>query len=165
MSMSVIKPLIYLNDAILILRDKIIELSDLRSDFVINSLSAYGPDLSKLLDDVQVSIKERNIDPEEKKNDTLVVFEVRNNADSNNNMFQQDVMYSGYVMHLIIYGESAEDVAKKLKSRLLLADNKYELRRNGVHISRISNIESENEFKNEVMWQRRDLDIYFAFRR
>ena len=165
MSMSVIKRLEQLDDAIIILRDAIIEYTCIDGEFVINALSAYGPDLSKLLNDVQVSIHTKGSNPEEKRRDCLIIFEIRNNADSSNNMYQQEELYSGYAMHIIIYGECAEEMSKRLKQQLLLLDNKYQLRRNGVHISSISNIESLNEFKNEVMWQRRDFDIYFAFRR
>jgi len=53
----------------------------------------------------------------------------------------------------------------KLKTMLLQIDEKVNLNSKGVQIAKISDIVAMNEFKNEVMWQRRDFDIFFAFRR
>lgn len=165
MSMPPIKALDTLNEATVILRNKIIEISKLSSEYVINALSVYGADLAKILEEIQYSIKTAGSNPENMVNDTLIVFEVRNNTSSSNNMIQKDVVYAAYTMHIIIYGEASEELSVKLKTGLLEIDTKCALREEGVHIMSISNIDAINEFKNSVLWQRRDFDIQFAFRR
>ena len=163
--MMEIRPLQSLDDAIIILRAEILMLTALQGQFVINALSAYGADLAKILQDAQESIQQTSLNPVATENDTLILFEVRNNQDSNDNMLQNDDAYAAYVMHLTIYGEHSEELSAKLKASLLQIDEKAKLNYAGVQISKISNVESINEFKNEVMWQRRDMDIFFAFRR
>lgn len=163
--MKPIKSLQSLDDAIVILRSKILELTGLDGQFVISALSAYGADLAKVLSDAQDSIAQTSLNPTSSVNDSLIVFEPISDTDSNNNMLLHDDAYAAYRLHLIFYGDSAEELSIKLKSKMLQIDEKVNLNSQGVQISRISNVESMNEFKNEVMWQRRDMDIYFAFRR
>lgn len=163
--MKPIKELTSLDDAIVILRNEILAITKLDGQFVVNALSAYGADLAKMLENVQESISQTSLNPESTVNDSLIIFEALNDDDSNNNMLLKENAYSAYRLHIIIYGESAEELSIKLKSMLLQIDEKTKLNMSGVHISKISNIEAMNEFKNEVMWQRRDMDIYFAFRR
>ena len=162
---NIIPALTSLDDAVILLRAEIVKLTKLNEAFVINVLSAYGADLSKLLDTAQQSIKHPDSDPEEKTSDDMVLFEVISDDESNNNMMYQGDIYAAYKMHLIIYGDESEEIAVNLKSNLLMIDEKVKLHFSGVQITSISNITSVNEFKNEVMWQRRDMDISFAFRR
>lgn len=167
--MRPIKALQTLDDAVIILRSEMLRLTGLQNDFIINALSAYGADLAKILQDaqdsIQESIQQTSLNPTATINDTLVLIEASSNVDSNDNMMLKSNAYSAYSLHVIVYGESAEEVATSLKAKLLQIDEKVKLDMLGVHISSISNIESMNEFKNEVMWQRRDMDIHFAFRR
>lgn len=163
--MKPIKALQSLDDAIVILRNAILRLTGLGSQFVVNALSAYGTDLAKMLFDMQESIRQPDSNPAMSENDSLLLFEAISDNDSNDNMMQQSDAYNAYRLHVIIYGEGSEEIAVKLKARLLLIDEKVNLNTQGVQIRSISNIESMNEFKNEVMWQRRDMDIHFAFRR
>ena len=163
--MRPIKNLASLDDAIVILRSEIMSITDFEGQFVINALSAYGADLAKILQDAQESIQQTSLNPTASTNDTMILFEAFNNDDSNNNMLLKDNAYSAYRLHLTIYGESAEETSIMLKAMLLQIDEKVKLNTKGIQISKISNIEPMNEFKNEVMWQRRDMDIYFAIRR
>lgn len=162
--MSII-PLKSLDDAIIILRNKIIDITKLDGQFVLNALSIYGTDMSKVLLDAQDGIKQDGINPTETINDTLILFEPRNEPDSLNNMMQKEDAYSAYILHVIMYGEHAEELSMMLKANLLQIDVKAKLNYDGIQISRISDIEAMNEFKNETMWQRRDMDVHFAFRR
>lgn len=163
--MKPIKALESLDDAIVILRNEIMRITGLDSQFVINALSAYGADLAKILHDAQESIKQTSINPVNEENDTMILFEPLNDEDSNNNMMLKENAYAAYRLHIIIYGDAAEELSVRLKSSLLQLDEKVKLNSQGVHISKISNIEPANEFKNEVMWQRRNMDVHFAFRR
>ena len=163
--MSVIKALNSLDDAVLILRNAMIEKLNVDGQQVLNALSVYGADLAKIVQDVQDSIKHEGSDPENTQSDVLILFEVSNDEDSKNNMIQGEVVYEACKMHLTIYGDDSEEVSVKLKTALLEADEKVALNLQGVQIASISNISAVNEFKNETLWQRRDMDIYFAFRR
>lgn len=163
--MKPIKSLASLDDAIIILRNKILEITKLDGQFVINALSAYGADLAKILSDAQKSIKQKALNPTETVDDTMILFEALNDDSSNNNMFLKENTYAAYKLHIIIYGEHAEEMSMKLKTMLLQIDEKVNLNSKGVQIAKISDIVAMNEFKNEVMWQRRDFDIFFAFRR
>lgn len=163
--MSVIQALNSLDDAIIILRNAIIDITKLDGQFVINALSIYGADLAKIKAEAQESIKHSGSDPENTDVDTMIIFEVTRNEDSQNNMIQADVVYAAYKMHLILYGDNAEETSITLKKELLKFDEKAVLNFKGVQISSISNITAVNEFKNETLWQRRDMDIFFAFRR
>lgn len=163
--MTPIKALETLDVALIILRAKIIALTGLEQDFVLDALSAYGTDLAKVLSEAQESIKQKALNPTETVNDTLILLEARNDIDSSDNMFEKQNAYGAYILHVTIYGESAEEISMKLKAKILLIDEKVDLNMKGVQIRSISNIESVNEYKNEVMWQRRDMDIHFAFRR
>ena len=169
--MKPIKALESLDDAIVILRSEILSITGFESQFVINALSDYGADLAKVLHDAQESInaqesiKQSSLNPTSPIDDTLILFEPMNDMDSNNNMLLQEDAYAAYKLHITIYGDHAEELSIRLKSMLLQIDEKVKLNMSGVQIAKISNIESMNEFKNEVMWQRRDFDIHFAFRR
>ena len=80
-------------------------------------------------------------------------------------MIEQAVNYAAYKMHIIAYGNDAEEFIQTMSVKLLDIDNKVMLNIKGVHISSISDVTSVNEYKNETLWQRRDIDINFAFRR
>lgn len=163
--MSMIHGVQSLDEAIVILRNKIVEISGLQNEFVINSLSVYGADLAKIIDETQYSIKQKALNPTETVNDSMIVFEVMNDEGSTDNMLQDFIKYAAYVMHITVYGESAEELAHSIKKELLMFETKAKLNYDGVHISSISNINAMNEFKNSVMWQRRDFDVNFAIRR
>ena len=87
--MSVIKALNSLDDAVLILRNAMIEKLNVDGQQVLNALSVYGADLAKIVQDVQDSIKHEGSDPENTQSDVLILFEVSNDEDSKNNMIDR----------------------------------------------------------------------------
>lgn len=150
-----------LNSAIIALRKYLIINSELDSSRVLNSLSLNGTELDKLLEDsIYNSI--------ESSNDTLL-FEVSEN-ESNSNMSEDDnenndiIYYKMYTCHIIIYGDNSDNIALKLASRMrsnVVIDAIYN---DGIYIEDISNPQSINEFKNNLMWFRTDFDISFGVR-
>lgn len=160
-----IKALGALDDATKILRSEIIAISGVSDELVLNALTSYGADLNRILDEVAQGLEHSHSNPEDPRDDLLILFENRSDDSSSDNVFHAGVTYQAYKMHIIIYGDGAEEMAVRIKNGLLLLDEKAKLDHEGVHIASVSNIESMNEFKNETMWQRRDFDISFAFRR
>ena len=153
-----------IEDAERVIRSALIDAGGLSDEYVINALSAYGADLATVFDDYQSSIAHPSASPEEERDEAIVIFETRCNTDSKDNCIDCDVIHQAYTMHVTIYGDRSDSLARKIKAYLLDIDSKLHMQIHGVHISSVSNIESKNEFKNEVMWQRRDFDIGFSVR-
>ena len=167
--MSAIKQLKSLDAAIIILRTNIIAITSIPDALFLNALSVQGTDLAKVKEEaeesVQDGLKQKGADPVTQVSDLLVLFDVGSNNGSRNNMIERSVNYAAYKMHIIAYGNDAEEFMQNMSVKLLDIDNKVKLNLAGVQVSSISDVTSINEYKNETLWQRRDIDIDFAFRR
>lgn len=138
-----------------VVRDQLIELSGLPSDRVLNSLSLHGTDLDKLLED--------NIYNGYATSDSVLLFELesrQNRGDmSQSNDDDTISLYRSFVMRLIIYGDDSSDVANIVISRLRTQYYLNTLRDNGVYVEDVEEPTIVNEYKNDTMWIRNDINV------
>lgn len=144
-----------------ILKQTIATQSELSDDRVLNALSIYGTELDKVLagtDDVYESIDQSN---------TTLLFELKSRpATSDVSMTETEendddsiTYYKAFRLHLIIYGDLSSDVAIKLVARFRTEDVRLSLYEQGVYLEKIDDPFILNEYKNETMWLRNDIDI------
>ena len=144
------------------LRTCLISQSGLTGDFIRNSLSLYGEDLQKALNNL--------LQPDEYTSitgsDTMILFklsldsEVDIHASFINDKDESKIYYyKSFEYFLYIYGDSSDDIALKLKARLRSQAVRDALQEKGIHIISIENPEQVNEYINDVMWKRCDLSI------
>ena len=138
-----------------IIRNILIEQSQLEPEFVRNSLSLYSTPLMTddqgILDTLQ-------------QDQLLILFELRARDDVFNISEQDEetgviTMYQGYQVHVIIYGDDCRTLANKLIARLRTGRLGDIFRENGLQCYSVSNSESIQEYINEVMWLRTDFNI------
>lgn len=151
-----IKPISY-EEIIKVLRNAIIENSDLPAERVLNALSVRGTDLSEILNHTQVysySLK-----------DVFILFELLKDQNGDNFVTPKNDEYmltvSSYQFHLIIYGNASDDCSQKIRSIFHQGSVVSDLRENGIHITTVTSGETINEFLNNTLWLRNDLIINF----
>lgn len=152
-----IKTFSNVNELNKVLRNELITQSELNSEFVLNSLSVYGTELDKYIQDHYEAIT---------LDDCMLLFELSSRSsaydvsmdeseDDNN-----DITYiKGFTLKLILYGNNSSDVALKLIARLRTEETKLKLYDKGVYIEKVYDSSIINEFKNNVMWLRNDISI------
>lgn len=138
-----------------IVRKYLISQSEVKSEYVRNSLSTYGETLDKLLfKQTYDTICEC---------DELILFELQTRkSESDVSMTEADdsvTIYKSYTVHVIIYGRNSATVMTKLIARLRTENVRLALRSEGVYVEEVTNDESVNEFKNDVMWHRHDCEV------
>lgn len=144
-----------INELNKICRKYLISQSSVGGEFVRNALSTYGETLDKLLYKTTYD----GISPCE----TLILFELKaRQSDSNKSMTEADdnvTIYKSYTLYVIIYGSNSATIANTLIARLRTAAIRSALYDEGVYIESVSDDESVNEFKNNVMWHRHDIKL------
>lgn len=146
-----------INDIVKILRTVLIQQSELNADRVLNSLSMYGTELDKLIEDEKYGAIDQN--------DALLLFELLARAttydmsETENDAIQY---YKAFTMHVIIYGNTSSDIAIKLINRLRTETVRAELQSNDIYLESVSDVTLLNEYKNDSMWLRADFDINIA---
>lgn len=147
-----------INELNKIVRTQLIAQSELPSDRVRNALSTYGEMLDKLL-------------VREEFNgictcDSLMLFELRtreNDGDVSMTEVNESVtFYKSYTMYVILYGDDSATIMNKLITRLRTQAVRQLLYEQGVYIEEVRNDTSMNEFKNDVMWHRHDVEILIS---
>ena len=139
-----------------ILRSVLIEQSGLNEEQVLNSLSIHGEDLDKLFEEqVYVSID---------RTDAILLFELTSRESTSDITDEDDSIdtletYRSFSLKCILYGNSSQDIATKLVSRLRSVSVVDNLQSSGIYLEAISKIDSINEYKNKTMWQRSDFVI------
>lgn len=154
-----ITPIENVNEVNKIIRNELIKQSGLKGQFVRNITSTYGQDLDMLLSHSNYSSLERD--------NVCILFEIEEDdidQISEEESTNHSSIYCYNVVKLVIYGNSSDYVAKQLKARFETDKVRDDLINQGVYLSNISNIRSINEFKNNVMWLRTDLDLHIAFK-
>ena len=137
-----------------ILRAELLSQTELANDHVLNGLSVNGSQLEKRL--------ENQIFEPFKITDNFVVFElVPRNSDSNVTQAIENKLLatSSYDFKLVIYGTSCMLLAQVIKSRFESEDVRQTLFGKGVYIESITEPEGMNEFINNTMWLRADMNI------
>lgn len=140
-----------------IIRQTLITQSELDGSDVLNALSIYGTTLDKLF--------EEHIFTSVEQSDSFMLFELMSrDASSDISMDENDAItyYKAFKVKLIIYGNSSSDIALKLCSRLRTEEVRANLYEQGIYLEKVSDPYILNEYKNETMWLRNDIDIDIA---
>lgn len=152
-----IKQLTDINIAIKVLRQMLINQSQLEHNKVLNALSVYGPDTLTTGENCQFSFTNE---------DTFILFELIEVESTNNvDMTESNETVSVYVAYefkLIIYGTDSANVAQKLRGRFRTAKVLDELYVQGVQLYKVDRPIAMNEYINDAMYERRDMSIYFG---
>ena len=141
--------------ALIAVRAEIIRQTGLRSEFVLNGHSLYGPDLLKTIN--------QTIEIAPEIRDCFIVFEFREiendsyGAGPINDMKMEALAPYGFFCK--VYGDKCHYYAQKLLTIFKYPDTVLKLRAAGCHITSIHNIGSVNEFINNVLWPRCDIEI------
>lgn len=147
--------IININNIETIIRNILIEQSQLDPKFVRNSLSLYSTPLD---------INTQNVLETIEQDDTMLLFELRARTDVLN-ISEQDLetgaitYYQGYQVHVIIYGDECRTLANKIIARLRSSRLNDLFRENLLEFYGASNPESIQEYINNVLWLRTDFDI------
>ena len=100
--------------------------------------------------------------------DVLALFEI--NIDSSNPIMTADyeddniLSYIYANLKIIIYGKSSSLIATKFKGRIESGEVRDLLWNNGINFDRISSIQTIQEFMNNTIYFRTDIDLNFSFR-
>lgn len=149
------KTLSNINDIEKIVRKYLISQSQLESKFVRNSLSLHGEELEKLIfEQVFTSID---------VSDCMILFELKSRDNSLDfSETEKDgslSYYKSYTIYTIIYGDNSTNIANKLVTRFRTEKIRQSLQNDGVYLEKVSEPSKLNEYKNETMWIRNDIEI------
>lgn len=147
-----------INELNKILRKYLISQTELPADRVRNALTTYGAELDKLLQRQEYdSINEC---------DNILLFELKTREnDGDVSMTEADdiiTFFKSYTLHLILYGAHAATIMNKFIARFRTQSIRQLLYEEGVYIEKVFNDTRINEYKNDVMWDRHDTDIYIS---
>lgn len=138
------------------LRNMLITQSEVDPNKILNALSMYGAELDKFLEDsIYISVDQL---------DSVILFELINRDSDSNVSFNEYgddkvTYYKCYTLRLIIYGNSSSDVANKIVARFRTEKVKEDLYENGIYLEEVTDPISLNEFKNNTMWLRNDVNL------
>lgn len=148
------------SEIIKILRQSLIQELELEPGQVLNALSFRGADLHK---EVETFIYNTFSQKE-----LIIIFELVENDSSNNLVYPENdsdlLIYASYSFKLTIYGNQSGLYSRILKARFLTDEVLTNLQENGIYIYEITNPSSGTEFINDVIWERKDLDINISVR-
>lgn len=142
-------------NALKTLRQLILGYTNLPSEFVLNGDSIYGPDAWKMISDL--------IGQSPTLDDTFIVFEFKEIPNDSFGItdYDTDNMFAiaPYGLFLKIYGDKCHAVAYKLAALFKYPAAIQKLYANGIKITDTSQVNSLNEFINNVRWPRCDIEI------
>lgn len=142
-------------NALKTLRQLILDYTNLPNEFVLNGDSIYGPDAWKMISEL--------IGESPTLTDTFIVFEFKEIPNDSFGITDYDInnMFgiAPYGLFLKIYGDYCHSVAYKLAALFKYPAAIENLYANGIKIINTSQINSLNEFINNVRWPRCDIEI------
>lgn len=148
-------PVTTYENALKTLRQLILGYTNLPSEFVLNGDSIYGPDAWKMISEL--------IGESPSLEDTFIVFEFKEIPNDSFGItdYDTDNMFAiaPYGLFLKIYGDKCHAVAYKLAALFKYPYAVQELYANGLKIIDTSQVNSLNEFINNVRWPRCDIEI------
>lgn len=139
-----------------IMRDFLIQQSQIPEKFVRAQHSLYGTDLTKNRGDIFESIKH---------SDLLILFEVHSTGSIESiSETQSDGLkhFSYFEVNVIIYGDASTILANKLTARLRSEPVRDDALSKGIQIVNVGNQVELKEFKNGVVWVRNDFNMNIA---
>lgn len=157
-----------INELNKILRNMLIEQSQLTPSMVLSSLSLHGTDLDKHLQQIcsltTLCGEHNNSNYNSiERQDALMLFELESNTMLNDiSITTEDdklIYYRALVLKVILYGDGSNDIASNTIARLRSEAVREKLYGNGVYLESVSRPNVLNDFKNDTMWLRVDFDI------
>lgn len=139
-----------------IIREHLILESGIQEEFVRAAHSEYGTDLDKKNGSVFNSIE---------KSDTVMLFEI---SSEDSEMSNSEETSEGLVYHLtfrvqvIMYGDDTLTLSKVLAARLRTQKSRELLHDKGIHLRTVSNPTKIEDFKNDTIWMRNDIEMQIA---
>ncbi len=147
-----------------VLGNLLVEQSGLERNRILNVNSVRGQDLDKKIENIFGS----NIFVSYNIIDNVILFEIQlNNSDENISMIEKDDSITNYVnltLSLSIYGNTCEQLANIIYSRLLSSSVKYKMLIKGIYIKEIETPEITREFINTNYISRCDIDINISIK-
>lgn len=138
-----------------ILRQVIIQQSNLSDEQVLNSLSIHGEDLDKLFEEQEYISIDRS--------DALILFELQSRRSSADISMTNDdgsiTLYRSFTFRVMIYGNDSSNIANVLIARLRTEDVRVQLLDSNIYVEKVSEPDVLNEYKNQTMWIRNDIAI------
>ena len=138
-----------------IVRNTLIEQSQLEPIKIVNGVSIHGQDLIKRINDYVY----KSYEPQ----DALIVFDLQSRDSSNSFSQTKDnntiSYYMSYAIHLMIYGNSSPTMSNLIASRLRTEYVRDSLQYQGVYLESVSNPTIGNDFINNSMHIRCDMFI------
>lgn len=138
-----------------IIRELLIQQSGLGEKYVRNALSMYGSYMDHSFNETIWT----SITPDQ----SLIFFEI-SDRDNDSDMSEKQSdgyfhIFSSYQVHVIIYGDNAENLCNTLLARIRGEVCRDWLLSQDVYLEKISNATSVNDYKNGVLWERNDFDL------
>lgn len=131
--------------------------SGIDTNRIFNALSVRGTDIS-----VIISENEDPISLSPNLSESFVLFELIEDPTGENyitpNGDKMDTIQT-YIFHLLIYGNQSVMDSHKISTIFKTPNIALELRNSGIFIKGVSSIEPNDEFINDTLYLRRDLDI------
>ena len=143
--------------------DMILNLSELKREQIKNALSVRGADLNKI-----ISENKKNVSIPIDLSDIIIIFEISNRNSLNNvSMIEKDdtiTNYCSFNIKIIIYGNYSKTLSQILKAKFESEIIKQKMYESGIFLEKVLDINSVNEFINETVWIRNDINIEFSCR-
>lgn len=142
-----------------IIRQEIIDQTELDGKAVVNATSVRGPAFIKFLDEYQT------VSPD--LSNVFIVFEVLENSESDQNfLFEHDDESADvvvpYSFNLKIYGSQCHFLAQQLMVNLRNPNVATNLFNKGIWLTEITSPIGQNELINNTIWPRCDMSIHFT---
>lgn len=149
-----IKPITY-EDIIKKLRNVVMTNTKLPGTKVLNALSVRGTDLS----DVISSTKTYSFSLD----DVFILFELLKDQDGDNYVTPKDddnmIAIASYTYHLMIYGNGSDLCSQVLRTTFKQPKVAMDLREEGIYVRTVNSGETINEFINNTLLLRNDLEV------
>lgn len=139
-----------------VIRNIIIEQSQVPSERVLNSLSVHGEDLAELLEDeIYTSIEKSNL---------MILFELKSRESTSDMSMYDDenervTLIRSFTITMIIYGDDSSNLANALFARFTSKEIRNSLHDSGIYLENTSKPVIITEYKNQTMWIRNDIDL------
>lgn len=143
-----------------IIGNMLLKQSGLNRQNIVNGLSVRGPELSKFITETVKQSYDLT--------DVVIIFERMALDESNTNIDETESDDSiresiAEKISINIYGNQSFAMAKTLKARFESEKVREDLLNSGIHLMQVTNVDTLNEFMNEMLWHRASFDLEIAY--
>lgn len=134
--------------------------SGLNRQNIVNGLSVRGSELSKFITETVKQSYDLT--------DVVIIFERMALDEGNTNIGETESDDSiresiAEKISINIYGNQSFAMAKTLKARFESEKVREDLLNSGIHLMQVTNVDTLNEFMNEMLWHRASFDLEIAY--